>query len=117
LVTRCRPTARRLDGAFDLSFHAVGNGDDRTPWKLGIVDVWVDGRSSGHHLARRAGVGHVDAIGRAGLAPAFIATYDAAWVNSEFVRRWTRRYWGVPSGILYPPADVERIASGRSEPK
>jgi len=37
-------------------------------------------------------------------------TYDLICANSQFTRRWIRRYWRHDSAVLYPPIDVDAFA-------
>ncbi len=39
-------------------------------------------------------------------------TYQALWANSEYTRRWIRKYWQSDSAVLYPPVDVENFTPG-----
>lgn len=43
---------------------------------------------------------------------ASIKTYDAIWAISEFTQSWIKRYWNLPSQILYPPVDIEEFQPG-----
>lgn len=44
----------------------------------------------------------------------FIDAYDAVVSNSEFTRRWVRRYWDTDSVVVYPPVTMQ--ARGEKEP-
>ncbi len=37
----------------------------------------------------------------------YIDTYDAIWANSQFTRKWVKKYWHRDSDVLYPPVNVE----------
>ena len=36
-----------------------------------------------------------------------IQSYDMLWANSQFTKKWIRRYWKQDSEVLYPPIDTE----------
>lgn len=36
-------------------------------------------------------------------------TYNVFFTNSNFTKKWTRRYWGKNSLVLYPPVDIEKF--------
>jgi len=40
-----------------------------------------------------------------------LGSYDDILANSEFTRGWIRRRWGVDSGVLYPPAHIQRASA------
>jgi glycosyltransferase involved in cell wall biosynthesis len=49
--------------------------------------------------------------------PRYVTTYDDVWTISDFVRHWTRRYWGVRSSLIHPPVDVAGIKRYGTVPK
>ena len=42
-------------------------------------------------------------------------TYHSLWANSEYTRRWIRKYWQTDSAVLYPPVDVENFTPGQKK--
>jgi glycosyltransferase involved in cell wall biosynthesis len=36
-------------------------------------------------------------------------TYDQIWANSEYTRRWIKKYWNKHSNVLYPPVNIEKF--------
>jgi glycosyltransferase involved in cell wall biosynthesis len=38
-----------------------------------------------------------------------IDTYDVIWANSEFTKKWIKKYWNRNSFVLPPPVDVEHF--------
>ena len=39
----------------------------------------------------------------------YFQSYSMIWANSEFTRRWIKKYWGMESQVLYPPVDVDEF--------
>jgi glycosyltransferase involved in cell wall biosynthesis len=39
--------------------------------------------------------------------PKYLDTYDMIWANSEFTRKWIKKYWHLKSEVLYPPVNVD----------
>ena len=44
-----------------------------------------------------------------------VRTYDQLWSISAYVQQWTRRYWEMPSELLYPSVAVERFTPGEKK--
>lgn len=44
-----------------------------------------------------------------------VKTYDALWAISKFTQTWIKRYWNLPSQILYPPIDSKNFAPGEKQ--
>lgn len=40
----------------------------------------------------------------------YLKTYDIIWANSEYSRKWIRKYWHCDSHVLYPLVDVDLLA-------
>jgi glycosyltransferase involved in cell wall biosynthesis len=36
-------------------------------------------------------------------------TYNVFFTNSNFTKKWTKKYWGKNSLVLYPPVDIEKL--------
>jgi glycosyltransferase involved in cell wall biosynthesis len=71
-----------------------------------------DGRSSDQTLFGRLALGAVQALASRRHQGGIFDRYQVIFANSEFTRRWIRRYWGKDSFVLYPAVDVERLAPG-----
>jgi glycosyltransferase involved in cell wall biosynthesis len=41
-------------------------------------------------------------------------TYHLKIANSRFTQKWTRRYWGVESEVIYPPVDLDFAPAAKS---
>lgn len=37
----------------------------------------------------------------------YIDSYDSIWANSQFTRKWIKKYWKRDSEVLYPPVSIE----------
>lgn len=44
-----------------------------------------------------------------------VKTYGALWAISKYTQNWIKRYWNLPSQVLYPPIDVERFVPGNKQ--
>jgi len=44
-----------------------------------------------------------------------LGTYDRFLVNSEYTKKWTEKYWGKDTVVVYPPVDVEEFKPGNKE--
>jgi glycosyltransferase involved in cell wall biosynthesis len=47
---------------------------------------------------------------------AVAGSYGLVWSISQFTQRWVRRFWDLPSALLYPPVDVEQFAQEPAGP-
>lgn len=42
-------------------------------------------------------------------------TYDLFLCNSNYTKKWTKRYWGKNARVLYPPVEVNKFKPSRSK--
>lgn len=49
------------------------------------------------------------------LSVNFVDTYDVLVANSQYVKRWVKRFWGRDCIVIHPPVDVESFKPSRKE--
>ena len=83
-----------------------GNGDQRP---LGVPLVGI---TTGRHLLSPL-LGRASILRSELLDCSWISTYEHVVSNSEFTRRWVRKWWGIDSELLEPPVGLR--ATGRKD--
>ncbi|MDQ5852549.1 MAG: glycosyltransferase, partial [Chloroflexota bacterium] len=98
----------------------LGIGDDHRDLGVALAAVrLIDGRWSAHNAARH-GTGVPDLAAYEAMllrrTRCSASAYDRLLANSRFTQHWIARRWELPSEVIYPPVDVERLVPGPKQP-